>query len=308
MPLADRLRPLPVVGTAVRVQERYRTLAADQSAASMGFFAFLAMFPLVLIAAAVAGAVVADDPDQQRRLVVALLDAVPGITAALGGGADGGASQLATLVDTVTRRAGTVGLVGGVLLLPPRLRVVEAATTATLRIFAVDGEPTGVRRRRRGLAALLALAAVAWTGLEVVGATWVTGQVGRTNELYGVFEGVVALLLFYLAGRIYVHGAVLSTVAGDGDGDVAPSGGLPPAPLPEVGRGTARFPRDPERPRIVAGPGEPSPVVTPATRARLDAAEERRPRGADVRGALAFVIAVGAVGGLVRYLRPWDAD
>ncbi|MFP4235366.1 MAG: YihY/virulence factor BrkB family protein, partial [Nitriliruptoraceae bacterium] len=69
--------------------------------------------------------------------------------------------------------------------------------------------PLSVRDRLPGAM----LAAVGWTGLKVAGATWVASQIENANALYGALGSVIALLLlFYLAGRLYVYGAVFAAV------------------------------------------------------------------------------------------------
>lgn len=398
MAVRDRLEPLPVVGTALRVQQRYREDAADQFAASIGFFAFLSLFPLLLITVAVAGMVLAGDQQAQREVIGTALQAVPGLSAAFSGGEGGAAAGVDRLVDGIIERAGTIGVVGAVTLLLSGLRVVNAAMTATLRVFHVEVETTGVRTKLRQLVALVVLgllalggvaataalgvavrvdvssaasvaasvgsvalsvlldfllfltayrilaagrgpgfrrvwpgalfAALAWTGLKAFGATYVSSQVAKANELYGVFGGVIALLLlFYLAGRIYLYGAELSALLRDpgtelaGREEVATSTDAPAAVgadvagagaggLGEVGAGTPAFPRDPRPEHALPVPtaGEASPVVSSETHRRLAAARQRERPRPDPRGALALLIALAAVGGLVRFFRPWEGD
>jgi YihY family inner membrane protein len=387
--LKDRLAGVPVLGTALRVQERYQRDAADQFAASIGFFAFLSIFPLLLIAASVAGFLLRGDPQAQRQLVEAAFDAIPGITAALGG-EDG--SQLDTIITTMVENAGTIGLIGAVTLLLSGLRIVNAGMVATVKVFHVDAEPSGVKLKLRQLGALVVLgllalagaaasaalgvavrvdvrsvgtvlasiasvavsvgldfllfvtayrllavgrgpgfrrvwpgallAAVAWTGLKAFGATYVSNQVAEANELYGTLGGVIGLLiLFYLAGRIYLYGAELSAVLhdpgrdlaardeevayiGDAAGNVVQTDDLPPRDAPASDRSAATEAPPP-------APVRETPVhrVSPATAERVAAADRGRDdRRADVRGALAFLLALGTIGGLLRFLRPWEVD
>lgn len=374
MAIKDRLRSVPVLGTALRVQDRYRQDAADQYAASIGFFAFMSVFPLLLIAASVAGFVLRGDPVLQREFVSAAFDAIPGITAALGAGE--GTTQLATIIDAMVENAGTIGAWGAGLLLLSGLRVVNAGMMATIAVFQVDVEMTGAGLKLRQLGALIALgglalagaaatamlgvavrvdvasvgsgllsigsvavsvvldfllfslayrllavgrgprfrlvwpgallAAIAWTGLKAFGATYVSGQVAQANDLYGTLGGVIGLLiLFYLAGRIYLYGAELSAVLYGPGRDVAARDDA----VADVGDGT---PRPEERDAPAPGPvvAPPSQLqVSRVTAERVAAADDARgEHRADVRGALAFVLALAAIGGLVRFLRPWDVD
>lgn len=69
-------------------------------------------------------------------------------------------------------------------------------------------------------------------------------------------------------------------------------------------RPTAARRPDPPRPR--PGPDEPSPAVSDDTRQRL--AGRPGPAPPAPRHAIAFVLAVGAVAGMVGALRPWETD
>ncbi|MBW3658328.1 MAG: YihY/virulence factor BrkB family protein [Actinobacteria bacterium] len=385
MAIKERLAGVPVLGTALRVQQRYTQDTADQYAASIGFFGFLSVFPLLLIAASIAGFVLRGDPAAQAELVRTAFDAIPGISAALGGG--DGASQLDTIIEAMVENAGTIGLVGAVTLLLSGLRVVNAGMVATLKVFHVDAEVSGVTLKLRQLGALAVLgslavagavataalgvavrvditsvgavaasvatvavsitldlllflmayrllavgrgprfrrvwpgallSAIAWTGLKAFGATYVSSQVAKANDLYGTLGGVIGLLiLFYLAGRIYLYGAELSAVLhdpgtdlaardddvvyiGDSAGNVA-EGTDPPAGTEED---------DVDGPSPTARREPPALRVSPDTAARVARADdERTDHRADVRGALAFLLALGTIGGLLRFLKPWESD
>lgn len=72
--------------------------------------------------------------------------------------------------------------------------------------------PLSVWRRVPGALA----AGVGWTVLKVAGTNLASGQIARASVLYGALGSVVALmLLFYLAGRLYVYGAAISAVLAD---------------------------------------------------------------------------------------------
>ncbi len=167
----------------------------------------------------------------------------------------------------------------------------------------------GVRDRLPGAL----LAAAGWTGLKVAGAAWVGSQIDSANALYGALGSVIALLLlFYLAGRLYVYGAALSAVryekqhgqmlapherelleAADerpvaaGAGPAAATDDDGPPPIPRAARSTT--PRDP-------GPDAVAGTVSEQTRGRL-ATQTGQPNtpGRDARSAVAFSLAVGAL-------------
>jgi membrane protein len=131
----SKLKDHPVVRTALAVQKRYKADAADQLAAAIGFFGFLSLVPLLLLAVAAAGFVYAD-PADQARIALALTEALPGFDATLGD--DGADTAVASLVDTVVANRGTFGLVGLVTLLVTGLKVIAAAMAATRVVFRGD--------------------------------------------------------------------------------------------------------------------------------------------------------------------------
>jgi membrane protein len=289
--LKDRLYPIPVLGTALRLQDRYKADDADQHAGAIGFFGFLSLFPLLLLALSVAGFVLADDPRGQADFADALTRAIPGFAGAFGDGESSVQSAISGLADN----AGSVGLIGLVSLLATGLKVVNSAHRATLAIFHLDVQSSGLTLRVRqvgvlvvlgvlavlgvaatalvGAAATLAtdeasafvgdesvnralqvaatvaglagsllfdfvlfvgaykllsvgrgpslanlwpgalLAAFGWTGLKAFGATYVTGQISKTDASIGALGGVVGLLLLlYLAGRVFLYGAELASL------------------------------------------------------------------------------------------------
>jgi membrane protein len=270
----QRLLGLPVIGTALRVQDRYVRDAADPLAAAIAFFGFLSLFPLLLLAISVTGFVL-QDPADQLAVAERLTEAIPGFEQTVQG-EEG--SQVAELLENVVAQRGTIGAVGLVVLLFSGLRVINAAMVSTRVVFR-GPVLLGVRKRLRQVLALVALGTLAltstgassfagiglgfvpsgisvllssgvsfvldvglflaaytflapsavlsvrdrlpgavlagagWTALKIVGATWVGSQIASANALYGALGSVIALmLLFYLAGRLYLYGAVLSAV------------------------------------------------------------------------------------------------
>lgn len=286
MAFEDRLYDLPVVGTAMRVQDRHKADAGDQFAAAIGFFGFLSLFPIIVLALSITGFVLAGRPAGDAAAVAdAITDAIPGFGTVLGDCPPGGAdcsTGIAQALDRIVENRGSIGLVGLISLLLTGLRVTNAAQTATFKIFDVDLlavkgwrvkvrqlaamavvgtlallgvaassavgyvlrlDPTGAAAFLApvaGVAATVAvdfvmflaayrlflmghgpswrrlvpgaaLAAVGWAALEIFGSTYVSGQMADASELYGALGGVIGLLLlFYLAGRLFVYGAELS--------------------------------------------------------------------------------------------------
>lgn len=297
--MRERLLGMPVVGTAMRVQERYVADAADNFAAAIGFFGFLSLLPLILFALSALGFVVRDDEALQARVVEAVNEAVPGLDAALGAGG------LEGLVSTVSSSAGSLLSVGAAVLLFTGLKVIAGAQRALAVVFRME-VITGVAARVQQVLALLVLgtlalvgsalggsvgvdfaegalglvisvgltlltvgvdfllflvayrllspdpgnppwrvlwrgallAAISWAVLKAGGAALLAGQ--GDSDVYGALAGAVGLLaLLYLAGRIFMYGAVLSALRGRlGEspvGDEEPIGPVvEPRPLEDV--------------------------------------------------------------------------
>jgi len=156
----ERLASMPVIGTALAVQERYKADAADPLAAAIGFFGFLSLFPLLLLAVSVAGFVV-DDPADQVAIAERITEAIPGFEQTVDDEEGGGVQEL---VSGVVEQRGTIGLIGGVVLLLSGLRVVNGAMMASRVVFR--GEVLkGVGAKVRQLLALVALGLLALGGV-----------------------------------------------------------------------------------------------------------------------------------------------
>ncbi|MEX2533302.1 MAG: YihY/virulence factor BrkB family protein [Nitriliruptoraceae bacterium] len=259
-------------------QRRYVADAGDPFAAAIGFFGFLSLLPLLILAVSVSGFVL-DDTERQEQVVTFVLEQIPGFEEALE--SEGEATLVSELLAQVVEQRGRIGLVGGVLLLLSGLRVVATASAATRVVFRGPVE-SGVRRRLRQLIALVVLgvlsvgsaivgtvfatgaqfipneigialtlsvtflldvtvflgayvllapqapltvfqrlpgaiaAGAGWTVLKFVGASFVSAQIARANVLYGALGSVIGVLvLFYLAGRLYVYGATFSAILAD---------------------------------------------------------------------------------------------
>ncbi len=208
MAFKDRLYEMPVAGTAMRVQDRYKADAGDQFAGAIGFFGFLSLFPLLLLALAGVGFVLADASEEQLANVAATIQgAIPGFSGALGGGETGVASAL----EGVIRNRGSVAGIGLITTLLSGLRVVNAAQTATLVIFGVDLLAlSGLKRKLQQVVALVVL------GLLAIGGVAASGLLGALDSmsLFGVMEvlapaltwvGIYLLdvLLFLVAYRLF---------------------------------------------------------------------------------------------------------
>jgi membrane protein len=156
-PLTERLSAFPVIGTAIAVQERYREDAGDPLAAGIGFFGFLSLLPLLLLAVAAAG-FIWDEPARQVEVAQTITSALPGLETAIEG-AEGGTDAEAFVEGIVAQRT-TIGTVGLLLLIPTGLKVVAAAMIAT-RVILRGEVLRGVGARVRQVLALVGLGTLA---------------------------------------------------------------------------------------------------------------------------------------------------
>lgn len=186
----ERLEAMPVIGTALAVQERYKADGADPFAAAIGFFAFLSLFPLLLLAVSVAGFVL-DDPEDQLTVADTITEAIPGFDATLQQGDD--ATEVSTLVEGVVEQRGTIGLVGGVFLLLSGLRVVNGAMIATRVVFRGQ-VPKGLMVTVRQVGALVGLGALALLG--VAGSSLAGIGIGQLPAVVSIVASVVITFAF----------------------------------------------------------------------------------------------------------------
>ena len=93
-----------VVTFVLTVQKRFGEDGGGNLAASLTYFAFLSLFPLMLVAASIIGFVLVDDPAGQARLANKLAGSIPGLGNLL-------ADNVEALVDA-RNTAGVVGVIG----------------------------------------------------------------------------------------------------------------------------------------------------------------------------------------------------
>lgn len=212
MPLKDRLYPVPVLGTLLRLQDRYQDDDADQYAAAIAFFAFLSLFPLLALALSVAGFVVADRPDVQRDIARSITSAIPGLRALLRSGDQ--VTTVGAAIEGLVERRGSIAVVSLATLLLTGLKVVGAASAATNAVFHVRRRLSGVRRAVHRVTALVLLGVLMLGGVAAsfaVGAVGVVGVSGAAAVLLRVGGVVLAFgldfLLFLVAYRFLAAGA-----------------------------------------------------------------------------------------------------
>lgn len=205
MGVKDRLARVPVLGTALRVQERYVDDAADSLAAAIGFYGFLSLFPLVAIALSVAGFVFRGDEARLLQVAEAVEGAIPALSATMGEGS--GVSQA---LQGVTENAGSLLSIGSLLLLVSGMRVVAGAQRASAVVFRRE-VPKGFGARSQQVAALLGLGVLALVGAAVGGSIGI--DAGSASDL--VRSLLITVVTFGLDLGLFVAAYKLLT-PGDG--------------------------------------------------------------------------------------------
>ncbi|KMS67302.1 membrane protein [Streptomyces viridochromogenes] len=196
----DWLKKLPVVGSTVtrlmtthawRSYERMDRVKWTRLAAAMTFTSFVALFPLLTVAAAIAAATLSKE--QQDKLEDRLTDQVPGISDQLD-------------IDALVQNAGTVGLIAGALLLFTGIGWVGSMRECLRAVWELpedEGNPVLRKAKDAGVlvgfggAVLLTLAASA-VASAMVG--WITRQLGIDEGGWGgVLLQIAAFLVAVLA-------------------------------------------------------------------------------------------------------------
>jgi membrane protein len=161
-------------------------------AAGVTYFAFLGLFPVLLLVASVIGLVLSGDALLQQELFSAVRDAFPG-------------SIGRSLVDQLSgaiEKAGVVGLIGLAGFLYAGLRTIDKLRIGMERIWKgqVD-EPDVLRDNLQDLLALVVLGVVGLASLGLTGAvtqatSWVLRLLGVADEPgFGVLTWTVGIVL-----------------------------------------------------------------------------------------------------------------
>ena len=201
--MKDRLLQVPVLGTALRMQERYKDDAADALAAAIGFFGFLSLFPLLALVLAVVGQFL-DGAVEQARVVELVTGSVPAL-----GSLAGGEGAVSSAIDYIAKNPGTLFGFGSVALVLSGLRIASATQQACSVVFRRE-VPTGVGARLEQVRALLVVGLLALAGAAVSGSVGVDISNGVEGLLRSVLGTALAFgldfLLFLFAYRLFTPG------------------------------------------------------------------------------------------------------
>ncbi|KUN26278.1 hypothetical protein AQJ23_13940 [Streptomyces antibioticus] len=196
----DWLKKLPVVGPALvrlmathawRSYERLDRVKWTRLAAAMTFISFIALFPLLTVAAAIAAATLSQS--QQDELQNKIADQVPGISDQLN-------------IDGLVENAGAIGLIAGAVLLFTGIGWVGSMRECLRAVWELPDEeenPVLSKAKDAGIlvglgGALLVTIAASAVGSAMVG--WISDQIGIDREGWGaVLLRAAAFLIAVLA-------------------------------------------------------------------------------------------------------------
>jgi YihY family inner membrane protein len=188
MSLNDRLQELdhfqqgrPRLGFVVAVIKKFSDDQASQLAALISYYAFVSIFPLLLVFVTVLGFILQNDPAERERILNGALGQIPLIRDQL---------KLHSLKGSPAALA--IGIVGSLL---AGMGITNAAQTALNRIWHVPFKhrPNFIYVRLRGLAVLGIL------GTMAIISTVAAGFVGATSHgAFAVVAGIVVALAFNL--------------------------------------------------------------------------------------------------------------
>ena len=190
--IAGQRRRRPWFDHLARAGGRYDRMQGDLVAAGVTYFAFLGLFPVLLLAASVIGLVLAGNAVLQQELFTAVEEAFPGPL---------GVKLVAQLSDAIDS-AGVVGLIGLAGFLYAGLRTMDKLRIGMERIWKghVD-ESDFLRDNLQDLVAMVALGAVGLASLGITASvTHATARVLRALGLaqqpgFGVLTWVLGIAL-----------------------------------------------------------------------------------------------------------------
>ncbi|MFE1553069.1 YihY/virulence factor BrkB family protein [Streptomyces sp. NPDC058718] len=211
----DWLTKLPVIGPAAARLMRthawrsYETLDEvhwSRLAAAITFLSFLALFPLITVAAAIGAALLSTE--QLDKIEEKVADQVPGISDQLD-------------IDGLVANAGTVGLIAGALLLLTGISWIGSMRECLRAVWGLDDVEEGNPIVRKGKDALVLLGlggvavcslAASWLGSTAVG--WTADKAGISGEGAGGYLLQAAAVLVAAAADFLMLLYILTLLPG----------------------------------------------------------------------------------------------
>jgi YihY family inner membrane protein len=193
--LASRIGLVPATRILGTVRKRYGQEDGDFLAAGIAYYAFLSLFPLVLLAVSVLGFVLASRPVSQAEMIRRISDAVPGLRSVIG-------PNVRSLIDDRVA-VGVAGLLG---LAWSGRGIADAASRALGRVHHVAEARSFVERQMWtfGPLAVLGMLAVTATALGALVASVHFGEVPIlvTAVLGGMLTFALDTILFLTSYRL----------------------------------------------------------------------------------------------------------
>ena len=179
------------IAFVLAVQKRFGEDGGGNLAASLTYFAFLSLFPLLLVAASIIGFALVGDPAGQARLANKLAGSIPGLGDILG-------DNVKALVDA----RGAAGIIGVFGALWSGTGLARAASYALSRVSRKSENGTFIKTQlwavgsTIGLGALALIATASGTTLPAADFTSVLGVAGVLGSL------ALDLILFTVCYRV----------------------------------------------------------------------------------------------------------
>ena len=195
-----------------RAGGRYNRMDGDLMAAGVTYFAFLAIFPMILLAASVIGLVLAGDTLLRAQLIRTIRTSVPGETGNY-------------LVDQVTEAisaSAVTGVVGAALLVYAGLRMMDKLRVGVRRVWTGRlVEADLLKDNLRDVISFVALAvagllSLALTGGATTATTWVLDRLGLDQAPGSFLLTAIAGITLALAGDTVVFLWLLKVVTHTG--------------------------------------------------------------------------------------------
>jgi membrane protein len=191
--LTDRISALPYVGPVWRAYSRYNDKHGNRLAAAATYYGFLSLFPLLTLAAALIAGLL--DRSKVQELKDKISEQIPGVADKL---------DLDALVDN----AGTVGVVGGVLLLVSGTGWIDAVRSAIRAIWGEDEAPGNmITGKLADIGVLIGLGVT--MGLSVAASGFATAVTGQLSNTLGLADNPVGRVLLQIAAFAIAVGASL---------------------------------------------------------------------------------------------------